>query len=208
MSNASPNPARPVVHVVQPPTRSMAMAPPHPGSGVPDAPLVPRLAIGAIPLRRRPTDLRALLSSALEVLAAQATELDVALGVRCDDGFADAVWVDPEKIAWAVATLVGNALRYVRRGTRLRPGGTITVTMSGDADAGGAAIIVQDDGPGIPRDKVEWLFRQSDGAQHAVGLGLMLVHDVVIAHGGRIEVKTSTDAFEHGTTITLRLPAR
>ena len=195
-----------LVRAVHQPSRSMAMDAPRPWSDEPDAPLVQLIAIEAIPIRRSAMDLRALLSSAMEVLAAQATTLDVDLRVKCDENFTGTVSLDPEKVAWAVSTLVGNAFRYVRRGTRLRPGGTITVTMS--RDDGEVAIAVQDDGPGIPKDKVKFLFKKSEGAQHAVGLGLLLVHDVVVAHGGRIDVKTSTDTFDHGTTITLRLPVR
>ena len=37
--------------------------------------------------------------------------------------------MDSEKIAWVVVSLAGNALRYVRTGSRLRPGGSISVRV-------------------------------------------------------------------------------
>ena len=116
-----------------------------------------------------------------------------------------AVDVDAEKIAWAVATLVGNALRYVRHGTRLRPGGNIRVRVG--ADAGAIVVAVEDDGPGIPPEKVAQLFVRGAGVTHGTGLGLMLIEDVVAAHGGTVDVTSRHGALDGGTTVTLRLPA-
>src|SRR5262245_33669899 len=118
------------------------------------------VAAEAIPLRRAETDLRALLASALEVLEQQAAGLDVALRLEVTSPLPAGMRLDPEKIAWAVTTLVGNALRYVRRGTRRMPGGSIEVELSFLAERGEVVIAVQDDGPGIPADKLPWLFRR------------------------------------------------
>lgn len=165
-------------------------------------------AVEAIPIRRAEIDLNALMHGAMAVLVEQARALDIELKVSCAKDMPKPISLDPEKIAWAVATLVGNAFRYVRRGTRLRPGGAIAVEMHYDKTANEAVLAVQDDGPGIPAAKVNLLFKRSEDAPHAIGLGLMLVQDVVAAHGGHIEVKTSTASFDHGTTITLRLPVK
>ena len=157
-----------------------------------------------IPLRKSPTDLKALLSSALDGLQHQCEHTQVELQVAGDE--IPNVAIDPEKIAWAVATLVGNALRYVRHGSRNRPGGSIVVTLAkkpGDQ----IEIAVSDDGPGIPTDKVPYLFERKPGTLHAAGLALMLVHDVVVAHGGSVDVKSTTEVPDHGTRIALRLPA-
>ena len=67
-------------------------------------------------------------------------------------------------------------------------------------------IDVQDDGPGIPPETVRRLFRRNEHA-HRTGLGLALVHDILVAHGGSVEILSSTDPVEHGTTIRLRLPS-
>jgi signal transduction histidine kinase len=111
---------------------------------------------------------------------------------------------DYEKIAWAVATLVGNALRYVRHGTHNKPGGSILVEIEHVKDE--IAITVNDDGPGIPRDKLPWLFERKKGSTHAAGLALLLVHDVVLAHGGAMDVTSKQEGIDHGTHVTLRLP--
>jgi signal transduction histidine kinase len=166
------------------------------------------VAIEAIAVRRAPVDLRALLASTMEVMIQQARALDIDLRVEHDKTLPRAVALDAEKIAWAVSTLVGNALRYVRQGTRLRPGGTIGVHLGCAEGTGDVVLSVQDDGPGIPAEKLPNIFTRDVAAIHTVGVALMLVHDVVTAHGGSVDVASSTDAYDHGTTITLRFPVR
>jgi two-component system OmpR family sensor kinase len=158
----------------------------------------------AIPLRLSPTDLASLLTGTIETLQEQAKALDVALAIEAGAGL-PRVNVDAEKIAWAVATLVGNAFRYVRRGTRRLPGGSIQVRLRAPGD-GAVLVSVEDDGPGIPAEKVANLFRRGRGVAHGTGLALMLIQDVVLAHGGTVEVTSKCDAFASGTTVTLRLP--
>jgi signal transduction histidine kinase len=65
---------------------------------------------------------------------------------------------------------------------------------------GFVVVAVEDDGPGIPADKVANLFRRGHGVTHGTGLALMLIEDVVAAHGGTIDVKSKCDAFASGTT--------
>lgn len=158
---------------------------------------------GAIPLQRRPTDVPALLRGTVETLRNQAAALDVTLSIDAPADVAPAD-VDAERIAWAVATLVGNALRYVRRGSRLRPGGVIHVRIA--PEPGTIAIMVEDDGPGIPPEKVSKLFERGAGVTHGTGLGLMLIEDVVAAHGGQVDVQSRCGGVDSGTTVTMRLP--
>jgi signal transduction histidine kinase len=157
----------------------------------------------SIMVRFEPADVAALLRSSLAPLIEQAKESRIELRVETL-GDVPALRVDPEKLAWGVATLVGNALRYVRRGNAERPGGSVLVHI--DEDGNDVSIAVQDDGPGIPQDKLPYLFERRIGAPHAEGLALSLVRDIVSAHGGRIEVESRTGSDEHGTSITILLP--
>ena len=71
-------------------------------------------------------------------------------------------------------------------------------------------LLVDDDGPGIPSDDRQRVFErfvrldeartQSDGG---TGLGLAIAHDIVVAHGGTVEVASTAQV---GTTFTVRLP--
>ncbi len=53
---------------------------------------------------------------------------------------------------------------------------------------------------------MENLFRRSPGAPFTPALALKVVHDVVEAHGGSMQLTSSTDEDDHGTTVELRLP--
>jgi signal transduction histidine kinase len=70
--------------------------------------------------------------------------------------------------------------------------------------AGGVEIRVEDDGPGIPAEHLpkifEPFFSTKDGG---TGLGLALTQQIIVEHGGRIQVEAS----ERGTTFAIELPA-
>lgn len=156
-------------------------------------------------IRREETDLAALLRASLGPLTIQAAREKVELRV-VTLGTVPSVVVDREKIAWCIATLVGNALRYVRRGDGADSGGSVVVHVEyDDASPDVVAIAVKDDGPGIPDDKLPYLFERRRGGLHAEGLALTLVREIVSAHGGSIEVESRRGADEHGTSVSLRL---
>jgi two-component system, OmpR family, phosphate regulon sensor histidine kinase PhoR len=160
--------------------------------------------VDAVPIRRAPTDLRALLTASLSAMMAQAKAADVTLTVSVDERVPSLVRIDADKIAWVVASLVGNALRYVRRGSPTMPGGSIAVRASYQAIRPSVVIDVQDDGPGIPAEKLPMLFETAPNQPRAA-LGLLIVHDFVTAHAGHLDVR-SGDAEEPGTTIRITLP--
>jgi signal transduction histidine kinase len=163
------------------------------------------IVVPGVWLRLAEIDVRTLLHQAMAPLERQARAGDVALRVTIDAGVPDSVRLDPEKIGWAVAALAGNAMRYVKRGTRHMPGGTIDVRAS-VTQAGELVIQVEDDGPGIVAEVRERLFRREGGRAPAPGLGLSLARDIAAAHGGSLEVASSTDDADHGTTVCLRIP--
>ena len=72
-------------------------------------------------------------------------------------------------------------------------------------------IRVHNEGAAIPPDELANLFepmkesaRGGVGDQRHLGLGLYIVDQIAKAHGGEIEVQSST---ADGTTFTMRLPA-
>ncbi len=85
------------------------------------------------------------------------------------------------------------------------PGGSIAVRASYNPAPAQVLIEVQDDGPGIPMDRVNALFGGGpDPARR--GLALLMVRDVVAAHGGYVEVDSETDPYRSGTIVRLTLP--
>jgi signal transduction histidine kinase len=157
--------------------------------------------VEALPIRRSPVDLRGLFESSLTALHRQAEPVDVTIRAAVDATVPPSVMIDGEKVAWLLTVLVGNALRYVPQGSNVMPGGTIVVSASYDSAARTIAIEVQDDGPGIPADTRAALFH-SGPSQPRVGLGLVMVFDVVVAHGGRLDVDSNLE----GTRVRVTLP--
>lgn len=66
-------------------------------------------------------------------------------------------------------------------------------------------IAVQDNGPGIPRDSVARLFKRDGLNVLGTGLALLVISDVCAAHGGRLELTSSTQAPDHGTIVRMTL---
>ncbi len=158
------------------------------------------LALPAIALTRSPADIHHVVARALAPFRGQAKSRDILL--REDDRIAGplALDVDVAKVTWVVATLVGNALRFVRTGSRHTPGGTITIRLFREGDR--AILDVDDDGPGIAPEELARLFDPGVGA----ALALAMARDVVLAHGGALVVDSSTSAEAQGTRIRIELP--
>jgi signal transduction histidine kinase len=161
----------------------------------------------AIPLHLEETNAFELLEASLRPLVEQGKKANVVVHVA-KLGDVPHVLVDREKVAWAATALVGNALRYLASTTRGEVGGSIVVHTTHESAAHTVSISVQDDGPGIPDDKLPFLFERRRGAIHADGLALMLVRQIISAHGGRIEVESRRELDDHGTSITLVFPLR
>jgi two-component system, OmpR family, sensor kinase len=96
------------------------------------------------------------------------------------------VFADPGDLAHVLDNLIENALRYSPPGTQI----TVATTTPDSR----AALMVADDGPGIPaaeRGRVfERFYRGSNGRQRGpgTGLGLAIVTELVERWGGEVEL--------------------
>jgi PAS domain S-box-containing protein len=110
---------------------------------------------------------------------------------------------DPDRMGQVLSNLVGNALRHGA------PGAPIDVVLAQDGPE--IRIVVHNVGPPIPATLLPLLFdpfwRASPAAKPdpagGLGLGLYISQQIVMAHGGRIEVESTA---EKGTTFTVVLP--
>jgi signal transduction histidine kinase len=79
----------------------------------------------------------------------------------------------------------------------------VTVRISVKSHDETAEVVINDNGPGIPRENLEKIFIPFFTTKpHGTGLGLALVHRIVTEHGGTVSVDTG----QSGTTFTLSLP--
>jgi signal transduction histidine kinase len=107
---------------------------------------------------------------------------------------------DPEQLSRAVRNLLDNAERHAAS--------TVSVELAGDEDS--VTLVVGDDGPGIAPSDTERIFepfaRLDEGRDQDAGgsgLGLAITREIVVAHGGTIEV----DGNGGGARFQVRLPA-
>ncbi|MCS6986580.1 MAG: CHASE2 domain-containing protein [Sphingomonadaceae bacterium] len=111
---------------------------------------------------------------------------------------------DRALVTRAIQNLLGNAIKYGRRGTAV----ALAVTRAGDD----WCLAVHDEGPGIPPAQLPSLFEpfrrlaapEGRPPEPGAGLGLAFVKRVVERHGGQV-FATSTPG--RGSTFGFRLPA-
>ena len=147
------------------------------------------------------TDLNALTREVLEVVEGRARER----GTRLEASYQPLpkVQADPQGLHHALLNVVSNALDAVED----RPDARVTVTTSPDPDDGWACVVVHDNGPGIPAEKVDDIFKpfvSTKGAK-GTGLGLPVSRKILREHGGDILVQTQLGK---GSRFLLRLPLK
>lgn len=105
----------------------------------------------------------------------------------------------PVALTRAVGNLVDNARRY---------GDPATVVLRSDGSE--AVVSVEDEGPGIPQERLEAVFEpfvRGDDSRSAetggAGLGLAIARDIIVAHGGTIRLENRAGG---GLRATVRLP--
>ncbi|GHH01458.1 ATP-binding protein [Comamonas sp. JC664] len=153
---------------------------------------------GGLPIHRRPVDLHELTQQVIEELRMSHPERELRVE---SDGDAFGEW-DPDRIAQMLSNLVGNALQYSP------PGSRVTVRVHGEAPR--VMLCVHNEGPPIPDDARERLFRplqraRTGGANagRSIGLGLFIVKHIVESHGGTVDMTSRED---QGTTFIAWLP--
>ncbi|GEO00980.1 hypothetical protein NSE01_28120 [Novosphingobium sediminis] len=125
----------------------------------------------------------------------------------------DAIYDGPESceimaravsIRRALANLIDNALHYA---------GSVRVSLASEPDA--VVIRIEDDGPGIPEDRMEDVFQpffRLDTARTrdtpGMGLGLSIVKAAVLLEGGTLSLinKRQLDGEGTGLAAVIRLP--
>ena len=162
----------------------------------------------------QPLNLCSAARGAVKELASLAVEKGIDLGFE-SDATEVVVLGDPVSLHELASNLIENAVRYSHEG------GTVTVrivtagsqsTGSGDPlieEVGPAsvALIVEDDGPGIPECERQHVFERfyrlesRGGRQSGSGLGLSIVREIASAHRARVGLSSGRDG--KGTAVAV-----
>jgi PAS domain S-box-containing protein len=106
----------------------------------------------------------------------------------------------PSGMEQVLTNLVVNAIQAVGQGGRITIRAKVTTTF--------LALIVEDDGPGIPAEVMPRLFEPfftTKGPGEGTGLGLSVSHSIVEQHGGTLEAENRNPG-DLGARFTVRLP--
>ncbi|HJN22952.1 MAG TPA: stimulus-sensing domain-containing protein [Rhodospirillales bacterium] len=112
------------------------------------------------------------------------------------------------RLAQVFENLIANAASFSRSGG--------TISIKARAKDGWIEVIIDDEGPGIPKGKEETIFERfyrdrPEGEKFGThsGLGLSICKQIVETHGGMITAKNRKDAAANivGASLTVRLPA-
>ena len=111
-------------------------------------------------------------------------------------------WLDPDRLAQVVINLANNALTY---GAPERP-----VSVTTRRDGSGLVLEVANEGAPVPAALLPHIFeplrrgeQKLKRGSRSVGLGLYIVRQIAVAHGGEVSVRSSA---AEGTCFAVRIP--
>lgn len=111
------------------------------------------------------------------------------------------VYADASLLKRVFQNLIANAIRFT-------PRGKVLIRASELDSEGAVECSVEDNGAGIPEDRLEKVFDELETDpqdESALGLGLAIVKTFVEAHGGKVTVESKQD---HGSTFQFTLPGK
>ena len=117
------------------------------------------------------------------------------------------IYSDRARVRQIIANLVSNGVKYTQAGGRVSV--QVVSVAEGEAPRAGQwlAVVVDDNGPGIPADKQHLLFREftrfNPTAAEGSGVGLAISEKLATALDGAITFKSSVEV---GSVFTLWLP--
>lgn len=159
-----------------------------------------RLAAGTTQFELAEHSVDALVATAMDQVSVLADHAGIALR---STGSPEIVHADAERIVQTLTNLLGNAVRFSPAGSAVR----VTARPVGDL----VEVHVDDQGRGIPPDKLEAIFRRfeqvdaSDTRERGgSGLGLTIARSIVERHGGQLWAVSEGEGRGSSFRFTLR----
>jgi CheY-like chemotaxis protein len=161
-----------------------------------------RVSRGTIELRKDRIELAKIVEQAVEMSRPVIEQAGhrLAISVPPSPIYIDA---DVTRLAQVFSNLLNNAAKYTERGGEIR--------LVVEQQHGGAVVAVKDNGIGIPREMLPYVFdmftpvnRNLQRAQGGLGIGLSIVKKLVEMHEGSVEAASDGDGM--GSQFIVRLP--
>lgn len=163
---------------------------------------VNRIALGRLELRKERVEVASVIEQAKESCTPMASSLGQTLVARVP---AEPIFVlgDEVRLVQVLSNLLNNGCKYTNTG------GLIEIDAARDAHE--VVITVRDNGIGIPTDRLQDIFHMftqlepsTERSQGGLGIGLMLVKQIVELHGGTVHARSKGAGL--GSEFTVRLP--
>ena len=114
-------------------------------------------------------------------------QIDESLTCQCDEG----------DLMEVLGNLLENACKWGQQHIRI---------SAQAVKQAGVEVCIEDDGPGIPTDVREQVLQRGQRADPATaghGIGLAMVHEIVLLYGGKLKIESSSSG---GAAICIQLP--
>ena len=160
---------------------------------------IERIESGTVQMVKSVCKVSELMAKAVEAIESLAEGAGIHITASNSGG---QVWVDFERMIQAFTNLLGNAIKFSPRGSR--------IWFTASQRTGQMLFQIRDYGRGIPADKLEIIFerfQQVDGSDarsgEGTGLGLAICRSIIQQHGGEIWVES---VFGEGSTFLCSIP--
>jgi two-component system cell cycle sensor histidine kinase PleC len=165
---------------------------------------VAKIEAGRMEILPHPLDAARVFDGALKLAGSKASEKGQSLTIDVDSS-CPPLYADERALKQILINLVSNAVKFTPEGGRI-------AVVADRARDGGFQITVRDNGPGIPRGKLDKIFtpfsqvdNRYDRQAGGTGLGLALVRGLAELHGGRAWIESDEGV---GCTAYVVLPVK
>ena len=165
---------------------------------------IAKIEAGHMDISPNPLEAGHVFEIALKLIGSKAREKGQSLSIAVEPS-APPLYADERALKQILINLVSNAVKFTPEGGRIE-------VIGGVARDGSFQIMVRDNGPGIPRDKLDRIFtpfsqvdNRYDRQAGGTGLGLALVRGLAELHGGRAWLESE---FGKGCSVFVNLPVK
>ncbi|RQD66763.1 PAS domain-containing sensor histidine kinase [Desulfonatronovibrio magnus] len=164
---------------------------------------IARIEAGKLDLDIQPTDLLNLIKTCVELNRVLADKKGIKIQFHHYEAFPE-IKLDAMKIEQVMHNLLSNAIKFSQPGTRVY----VSAFLSDDH----VTVSVKDEGPGIPREDLDKLYKpfsrtsvQVPAGEKSTGLGLAIVHKIILGHSGKIWVDSKVG---EGSVFSFSIPLK
>ncbi len=167
---------------------------------------VSKMDSGMMTFEEQPISIKEVFSSLNILLSQKALEKKLNLNFDCDQKIPDAVLGDPTRLTQIILNIVGNAIKFTKKGRV-----DVFAKVVGETDDSyNIEFSVKDSGIGIPEDKLKFIFERFRQAEAhttrnygGTGLGLSIAKQLIELQGGHLSIQSMENV---GSIFSFILP--